>query len=375
MSLRRLRATPITWENSYFDGGRRETLEEINTFNILSELKIVRKKVDGHITKEAGYYRFNDFTLDNLLNGNTKPVLFETILRFKTDLAQLLYTHLDLIMADKRAYERRTRELFGDLGLRGTAYNRLHERKRAFAKAIAELRGVMMTTGVIASIAIEKTKDDKDYKLTVQKGSNLFKQAEIRQPAKNEVPAMSEPVPRPDAFAEQASELVCHFHKLFHAAAPAYPQSKEIAHATALAAQYGFDRAKYVVDYAHIAAAETRYTPQTFGGIMQYSSRAVAAFDENLRKKEVAARAQAEAKDRDNYDALQAEVREKRRREAELRLASLPLDQFEALAAKVKSRFFDQSDWLRGKEDSGLFQKMVRARMVTELLHEMGDSG
>ena len=62
-SMRRLRATPFTWENAYHDGTTKTVIEEINMFNILSELKIVRKRVDGHITHEAGYFRSNDFTL------------------------------------------------------------------------------------------------------------------------------------------------------------------------------------------------------------------------------------------------------------------------------------------------------------------------
>jgi hypothetical protein len=182
-SLRRLRTTPITWENAYFDGGRRETLEEIDTFSILSELKIVRKKVDGHVTKEAGYFRFNDFTLRNLINHHTKPVLFETILRFRSDIAQLLYTHLDLIMADKRAYERRVRELFEDLGLHGSEYQRVYERKRLLTNAIAELRGVPFTTGVITGIAIERTQDKKDYKLVVAKGAACSSRLKSERPA------------------------------------------------------------------------------------------------------------------------------------------------------------------------------------------------
>ena len=242
-SLRRLRATPITWQNAYFDTGSHETLEEINTFNVLSELKIVRRKVDGTVTKEAGYFRFNDLTLKNLLNHHTKPVLFETILRFRSDLAQLLYTHLDLIMADKRHYARRTRELFADLGLCGRDYVRLYERKRALAGAIAELRGVSLTTGVITAIGIEKTHDKTDYKLTVSKGSNLFKQAEIREPRpKRGMGSQEFPAPISTAAAE-AEELVRYFHRLFHNLTQIYPQSKEISHATTLIAQHGVSTA------------------------------------------------------------------------------------------------------------------------------------
>ena len=75
-------------------------------------------------------------------------------------------------MADKRSYERRTRDLCEDLGLRGSEYGRVYERKRAFSKAIGELRGVTLTSGVIADVKIERTRDQTDYKLTVKKGSH-----------------------------------------------------------------------------------------------------------------------------------------------------------------------------------------------------------
>ena len=369
-SLRRLRATPITWEDAYFDASRRETLEEIDTFNILSELKIVRKKVDGHVTKEAGYFRFNDFTLRNLLNHHTKPVLFETILQFRSDLAQLLYTHLDLIMADKRVYERRVRELFLDLGLRGSDYERLYERKRVLARAIAELRGVPLTTGVIARIEIEKTQDNKDYKLIVSKGSSLFKQAEIRKPAAGRGLVRQVLVSTPAAT--QAEELVEHFHKLFHNVTQVYHQSKEISHATALIAQHGFERAKYIVDYAHLAAAQTGYFPQTFGGILQYTSKALAAYEDFVRKNEAAARAREEAKACHAFETLHAELAEKRRNDAEERLAHLPPPEYEALHAKVKAALESRSHWLPQNASSKLFERMVRSAMIAELMRQMG---
>src|ERR1039458_799804 len=270
-SLRRLRATPITWENAYFDAESRETLEQVDTLNIISELKIVRRKIDGRVTKEAGYFRFNDFTIKNLLINHTKPVLFETILGFRTDLAQLLYTQLDLIMADKRVYERRTRDLCGDLGLHGTEFSRVYERKRSFLRAIGELRGVMLTTGIITAIEIERTKDNTDYKLTVKKGSRVFAGLEEKP-----LPVAAKAAANVEHAA--ARDVMLHFHKTFHGVNSGNPQSKEVVQATALVAQHGFGCAKYIVDYAHTAAAETKYRPQTFGGILQYATRAVLGF-------------------------------------------------------------------------------------------------
>lgn len=373
-SLRRLRATPITWENAYFDTGSREILEEINTLNILSELKIIRRKVDGAVTKEAGYFRFNDFTLKNLLNHHTKPVLFETILQFRSDLAQLLYAHLDLIMADKRAYARRTQELFTDLGLCGSDYARLYERKRALSGAIAELRGVSLTTGVITAIGIEKAQDKKDYKLMVSKGSTLFKQAEIRKltprrgATSQGIPAASSPT------AAQAEELVRYFHRLFHNLTQIYPQSKEISHATTLIAQHGVERAKYIVDYAHLAAAKTHYTPQTFGGIMQYISKALPAYEESIRKSKAVAIAREEAVTRHAFETLEKEVEEKRRKNAEERLASLPPREYEALFRKVKTDLLAQSHWIPQHENSIFFKRFMHGAMIGELMRQSDDS-
>ena len=373
-SLRRLRATPLTWENAYFDTGSREVLEEINTFNILSELKIIRRKVDGAVTKEAGYFRFNDFTLKNLLNHHTKAVLFETILRFRSDLAQLLYTHLDLIMADKRNYARRTRELFADLGLCGSDYARLYERKRALAGAIAELRGVSLTTGVITAIGIEKTQDKTDYKLTVSKGSNLFKQAEIREQTPKRGAASQEFHAASSPAAAEAEELVRYFHRLFHNLTQIYPQSKEISHATTLIAQHGVERAKYIIDYAHRAAAETHYTPQTFGGIMQYTSKALPAYEESIRKSKAVAIAREEGVTRRAFQILEAEADEKRRKNAEERLASLPPREYQALFAKAKADFVTRSHWIPQDENSVFFKRFIYSAMVGELMRQAGNS-
>src|SRR5213594_38067 len=80
------------------------------------------------------------------------------------EIALKLYSYLDLIMADKNRFERCTRELFEDLGLKGESYRNPSKRKQNLQSAIRELQGVMLTTGMLKSVSIEKTKDGKDYK-------------------------------------------------------------------------------------------------------------------------------------------------------------------------------------------------------------------
>ena len=362
-SLHRLRATPITWKNAYFDASRRETLEQVDTLNILSELKIVCRKMDGRVTKEAGYFRFNDFTLRNLLNRHTKPVLFETILRFGSDLAQLLYTHLDLIMADKRVYERRTHELCEDLGLRGSEYGRVYERKRAFSNAIAELRGVTLTSGVVTDIQIVRTRDKTDYKLTVKKANRAAIQPEVPQLcADAKVEASVED--------EGAHEVVSHFYKIFHGIINPHPQSKELAQATALVAQYGLACAKYTVDYAHAAAAETKYHPQTFGGMLQYAARAASAYADASRRRQAEDKFRADIRAQRDFEALNAALAQKRRGQAEARLQALSPEEQQSLRARVRAQLL-QSDWL--DESSPVFERVLHRGMIAEILHKMGE--
>ena len=173
-SLYRLRFTPFVWERSYYDSTAKETVERIDTFNILSELHLMRRSpgssiANTAITTESSFFQFNERILTNLLNGHTRPVFLDTILSFKSEIAQILYTHLDLVMADKTHYERRTRELFLDLGIDGTAYRYQSKRAQALEGALRELQGAPVPHGVLREVTLEPTVDKKDLKIVVRK--------------------------------------------------------------------------------------------------------------------------------------------------------------------------------------------------------------
>jgi len=169
-SLTRLRITHFIWKNSYYDKSSGQTIEMFDpNFTILGNLRLVKRKQGGNITKEAGYFKFHDAVIKNLLHNYTKPLLLDTVISFKSEIAQLLYTHLDLIIAGKNRYERRTEELFEDLGLNGKEYKYLSARKRVLEKALSELQGVQLSTGVLSVAKLEKTKDSEDYKAIFQK--------------------------------------------------------------------------------------------------------------------------------------------------------------------------------------------------------------
>jgi hypothetical protein len=383
-SLTRLRITPLIWTNSYQDSGSNKTVEVIEPFNILSDLKIVRSKIDGHVTKQAGYFRFNDYILRNLHANLTKPLLFETVISFRSEIAQILYTYLDLILSDKTMFERRTKELFDELGLEGKAYRNPSNRKQVLDRAFAELTGAPLTTGRIVSIILEATKDEKDYKLVVRKGKlvvlpkiNHYREshppftrpAEVPQGGKRKDSPDHIRLPKraEDELQHQASDLVRHFYEVFHTGKNFQISSKATGQAISLITQYGFEESQYIVDFAHQEAPKTNFDIQTFGGIIQYSARAVADFDRRRFQAEQAARVRAE------QEARLAEDLERQRRErvakqkAQAYLDQLPQDEYKVLFEECSAQF-KASEFYRPHYNSQTVQTAIRTLMLKRII-------
>ena len=346
-SLLRLRITPIIWRNSYHDSARKDVIEQLDPFNILSDLKIVRRKSDGHITKEYGYFKFNDFILNNLLHNYTKPLLLEVVLGFKTELAQILYTHLDLIMARRDNYERKTKELFDDLGLDGESYKHPSKRKQALHNPLKELTGVRLTTGIITTATLERTKDGTDFKLIVRKSARMSLPVAVHpHDAPEDVGEMvseTQSTATANELTIQAKELVTRFFKRFHNVETSYPNSKAINQAISLITQFGIDQACHIIDFAHRAAQETSYKPQTFGAVLQYTSRALADYEDGKRRLQAAAREREERRRKHEEEQLERQYEDYRSQELLRLRETLAPDE---LAAIVQSAIaeFNQKD-------------------------------
>jgi len=278
-SLRKLRTVPIEWVNSYYDKRDGATvLIERRPFTFLDELRTVERQVDGVVNSCLGYFKFDDHIRINLQQNYSKPVLIEEFFRLTSEIAQLVYTHIDLMLFDKTRYERKTRELFDDLGLKNMEYTHMYERRRALEKAFRDLSGIRLSTGVLTSATLQKTKDGKDYKAVFCKGARLraVDAAALVEPTLELPDVIINHYGRvKDPLQLQAEELVRVFHKLFHGVDAKEVSYKEMSHATTLIAQHGYDAAKFVVEFSAELSQESHYRPQTFGGIMHYVSRAL----------------------------------------------------------------------------------------------------
>jgi hypothetical protein len=366
-SLERLRGTMLVWTRAYRSKDQRVEDSDTVYINILSKLKIIRRKVDGHVTTEAGYFQFDDHILKNLLTNYTKPFLFEVFMDIRGEIALKLYSYLDLIMADKPRFERCTRELFEDLGLKGAAYRHPSKRKQNLESAFRELTGIMLTTGVLKSATIEKTKDGKDYKAVFQKSSRPEFAAALETTTKF---AASEPViindysKNGDPLRLEAEELVRFFHLTFHGVTSHLPQSKETAQALSLITQHGGEKSRTVVEFAHMEAAKTGYAIQHFGAVLSYTSRALAAIGPQpaTGERQPAAARQTRPAPREGKSIEMGERR----------LACLTAEQFAERFEKTKEKVFREQPFLAKlwRTGSKLHERAIRARMIRDLESE-----
>jgi hypothetical protein len=183
-SLRALRKVPITWQYSFFDKefGRYHCFEE--PINVLSMLRIHESRnvhSQNQNYKGTTTFRFNEQIEKNLQRQHSKPVLIDIVMEIRGEIAISLYSFLDVIMADKFAWQRRcTRLLQDDLSIRGR-YAWPSERLRLIRRAADQINGKAISTGVL-ELTLTHTKDGQDYKLVVRKRPAIILSNECADP-------------------------------------------------------------------------------------------------------------------------------------------------------------------------------------------------
>ena len=224
-----------------------------------------------------------------------------------------------------------------------------------------------VTSGYLAQVRYEATQDGEghpDWVISYVPGPKAYAEYAVchpssparaasspQQPARQDaapaspsagaaaaVPATPSPT-GDEALSTQAHALVQHFHQRFHGTADVTPSAKALTQARTLIARYGLDQARHLVDFSVTAAHETDYHPQTFGGILQYTARARAAYAQaqeraaaEERAREERRRAQEEEQLRQQYEADRAA------RLAELRTTTPP-DELAAVEHAAATQF------------------------------------
>lgn len=272
-SLRRLQSTPLAWSNAYYNSNTGETIKQLTAFHILSTLQITEKEVDGHTTRQSCYVRFHELIEANLRNGYTKPLFPKAVFSFKSGIAQLLYVYLDLVMTDKKKFERRTKELFEDIGITGKVYRYPSARRRVLENALVELQSVSFPGGRL-NLKVDLTNDKTDYKLVVEKAKGGL--PDFVQPQLVEMGLVSNPSVGTSANVFHPEELVGYFLQVFRIGRQK-PRPNELDEAAKLIAEFSLNQETgwHFVEFSKKAAQETNYHPKNFSGIVQYIERAL----------------------------------------------------------------------------------------------------
>lgn len=180
--LLRLRGNLFTWQYSFVDGeGHKVGL--LDTFNILEQLKVIEKRdrASNQLFLALSSFRFHEEIRKGLKANRTKPTNL-VALQIQGEIALVLYTRLDVLLADKTHYERTSAGLFQDLQLEGDSeYRYPSGRKRKLEKALKELEGKPISTGTL-HLTLEKTVDGKDWKLVAHKTPLTSERPPVRIP-------------------------------------------------------------------------------------------------------------------------------------------------------------------------------------------------
>ncbi len=370
-SLKRLQATPFAWIDSYYDSTTKKNITIEESFNILANLHLVKDKVGKRTTKQECRCKFNDLIDNNLRNNHTKPLLFDTIIQFTSGITQLLYKHVDLVMADKSHYERRTELLFQDLQLEGEGYKKPSVRKRILEKACKEIDGQPISTGFLKA-TIKQTEDGKDYKVVFDKVKGTAKQKTItveattpQQPEKTVAPPHSK---QKAPVSSATHDLVNYFYQLFHNLDTCTPTDKEVSQAASLINSYGLDLAKYTIEFAKTSSEKTNFQPQSFGGIVQYAPKAAADF---TRKQQEQIQQQVQLQQQTAQQNAQQNALLQQEEEAcvqmQTHLKTLLLDRYESLEQTVKQQLVLEMPWLAKLQPTAI---MFRSALYKEMLHQ-----
>jgi len=170
--LTNLRQIPLTFINSFYFS-KEETIGSLEPFSVLNHLKIYERKNVGQSKKTRGYgeFMFDKNILLSLINNHTHPLRLDIITSFKKhkDLAILLYTYLDRNLAFKSKYEIGLEKLYDHLDLSQRQIRYPSDRKAKLEPVIKELLNKRLSTGTLSYCRIQKTRNNRDYKLVCHK--------------------------------------------------------------------------------------------------------------------------------------------------------------------------------------------------------------
>lgn len=165
-----LRETSIAWDFSFIDESGKG--QDVRHMNILSKFNYNKHTTPAKTFTSRVEFRFDENIQRNLIANKTRPFQLGVLLSIRGEIASVLYTRLDVIMARRdRPYERTSANLFVDLHLDGEKYTYPSRRKAKLQSVIKQIHGKHLSTGEILLVKLKQTANKSDWKIVVNKKS------------------------------------------------------------------------------------------------------------------------------------------------------------------------------------------------------------
>ncbi len=168
-SLDVLKSTNLTWIQSY--GTKDYTKDLVSGFNILSNMQYLDLSYRRKENRFKSMYKitFNEYIIENLLAGKTKPFLLKEMLSISGYKAAALYTALDVFLAKATIRELTATKIIREiLHIDSKRYNYKKIRKQELLNLIKALQGKKISNGAALQLEIAETSDKSDWKLVIR---------------------------------------------------------------------------------------------------------------------------------------------------------------------------------------------------------------
>lgn len=173
-----LKGTNIDWVLAFTtkrDGKTNGVERMVSKMNLVGEVTYFERE---HAFDQERFARNHIVVLHqrvvaNMLDGHVRPLNYEALRQIQSDASTRLYLLLDMYLAKKPKWERRSLGLIADdLEYKGERYQERKHRKALLAKLVEELDGKELTNGRL-ELQINQTRDGKDWKLTAFKRQRI----------------------------------------------------------------------------------------------------------------------------------------------------------------------------------------------------------
>lgn len=152
-SLKRLATIPIFFTNFIRKQNGEHIATEEMMYLIDSNIKFINTRKNGKTTKKITL-QISKLITSNLDQHYTKPLIFSEIKTLKNEISIILYRYLDIILASNDFVKKDWLQLSHELCF---SYKYVSEVKRAVLPALNELKGKLITTGILKDFKITKT--------------------------------------------------------------------------------------------------------------------------------------------------------------------------------------------------------------------------